>query len=82
LIIPRPGRTILVITDGSEVAGLTQGNALSTLQDQRIRQVWKQDGHDPDNPLTVTPTSRNTPDGDVDQIITGDGDTTSTVTAQ
>lgn len=39
LIAPRPGRTILAITDGSEVAGLTQGNALSTQQQSLLDQI-------------------------------------------
>lgn len=39
---PRPGRTILAITDGSEVAQLTQGNTLSPAQDQRLSDIHGQ----------------------------------------
>lgn len=36
LVSPRAGRTILIITDGSEVAGLTQGNALSEIEQAQL----------------------------------------------
>ena len=44
----------------------------------RLEQVWQLMGLDPVNPMTVTPTSRVA--GDINQVITGDGETTSTVT--
>jgi hypothetical protein len=43
-----------------------------------IQEMWLLQGLDPDNPMTVTPTSRSA-DG-VSQQISGDGETTSTVT--
>jgi len=44
----------------------------------RVDELWKLQGLDADNPMTVTPTSRTT--GDVSQTISGDGVDTSTVT--
>lgn len=44
----------------------------------KVHPVWRIMGLDPSNPMTVTPTSRDA--GDVNQVISGDGETTSTVT--
>ena len=76
----RPGRTILVITDGSEVAQITQGNALSASQKQQILEVWQLEGLEAGNEMTVTPAHRSINDGTIEQDITGDGETTTTVT--
>ena len=43
-----------------------------------LREMWAIMGLDIDNPMTVTPSSRAS--GDITQTITGDGETTSTVT--
>lgn len=77
---PRPGRTVVILTDGSEVAQLTQGNTLSELQQAQVRDVWRMHGLEAGNPMTVTPTSRQTQDGSIDQVISGDGENSSTVT--
>jgi len=45
---------------------------------QHAHEIWRTMGLDVANPMTVTPTSRIA--GDVSQTITGDGETTSTVT--
>lgn len=43
-----------------------------------LTELWQMFGLDPDNPMTVTPTTRTT--GAISQTISGDGQTTSTVT--
>ena len=80
LVATRPGRTILVLTDGSEVAQITQGNALSVSQKQQLLEVWQLEGLEVGNEMTVTPAHRSINDGTIEQDITGDGETTTTVT--
>ena len=58
----------------------TGGSGLSTAEKAQLFKLWQRFGLDPDNPLEVTPTSIKA--GDVNQVITGDGETTSTVTEQ
>jgi len=47
-------------------------------QSKKLRDIWRVQGLDSGNPLTVTPTSRVS--GDITQVISGDGETTSTIT--
>ena len=65
-----------------QVSSLTQqvvsGSGLSTAQSNQLDELWTLQGLDASNPLTVTPTSRVA--GDIDQDITGDGLSNSTVT--
>ena len=49
-----------------------------TVHGMMLQDIWAMMGLDAANPLTVTPTSRIA--GDITQVITGDGETTSTVT--
>ena len=51
-----------------------------TVHGQMLQDLWKLMGLDASNPMTVTPTSRIA--GDISQVISGDGVTTSTVTRQ
>jgi len=60
-------------------AGCTVVN-LSSLE--KIRELWQLQGLDSTDAMTVTPTSRKTASNGIDQVITGDGVTTSTVTRQ
>lgn len=48
------------------------------LKAKNITELHQLQGLDPDNPMTVTPTGRTV--GDITQVISGDGDTSSTVT--
>jgi len=57
-------------------AGGIDSDALTT----RITELWKLQGLDSSNPMTVTPSQRTV--DDITQNITGDGVTTSTVTRQ
>lgn len=52
--------------------GFTQG--------KHGRDLYKNEGLDAGNPMTVTPTSRETANGDVDLTLSGDGLTSTTVT--
>ena len=56
--------------------GLTLVN--ETAYGLMLTEIWQTLGLDPDNPMTVTPTSRVA--GSVSQTISGDGETTTTVT--
>jgi hypothetical protein len=64
------------------VSGLTDSESQSLREINQalalVREIHRLNGLDPDNPLTVTTSSRET--GDIVQTITGDGTTTSTVT--
>lgn len=60
--------------------GVASGSGLSSLQEAQLSELWRLAGLDAANPMTVTPTSRVA--GDISQDITGDGETTSTVTRQ
>jgi hypothetical protein len=46
----------------------------------RILELWTKHGLDPDNPFTHTPTRFHDEDGTIDQTVTGDGETSTTVT--
>ncbi len=52
-------------------------NKINTIE-PRVGELWKLDGLDLTNPMTVTPTSRTA--GSIVQTISGDGETTTTVT--
>lgn len=55
-------------------------NLTNEIIEAKIIELWKLQGLDISNPMTVTPTQRVA--GDVDLAITGDGLTTTTVTRQ
>lgn len=82
IIAARPGRTILVITDGSEVAQLTQGNTLSVSQRVQLLDIYTRLGLNPDDPFTTTTSSQSSDSGDINILISGDGVTTTTQTRQ
>jgi hypothetical protein len=48
--------------------------------DNRILEMWTKDGLDKNNPFTHTPTRFYDQDGKIDQDVTGDGETSTTVT--
>jgi hypothetical protein len=76
----KTANSVSLITNNS--AGLqivTQGSGLSAAQDTKLDELHKLQGLDISNPMTVTPTSRSAGAG-VSQTISGDGETTSTVT--
>lgn len=66
----QPVQAIAFTTDGS--GGLTVDQATMLIEIHRLM------GLDASNPMTVTPTSREA--GAITQVISGDGETTSTVT--
>lgn len=67
-----PGNGVSVLANNS--AGRTSDGTLS----DKVDELWKLQGLDANNPMTVTPTARST--GSISQTISGDGTTTSTVT--
>ncbi len=66
-------------TNVNSVSVRPQNSAGLTNQTQ-LRELWQLQGLDVSNPMTVTPTSRDT--GTISQVISGDGQTSSTVTRQ
>lgn len=54
------------------------GSGLSVGEQAKLDELWKLQGLDISNPMTVTPTNRDA--GSVGQVISGDGETTTTVT--
>lgn len=70
--------TVQIIAQNS--AGLivkSIGSGLSTEEATKLDELYQLQGLDSDNPMTVTPTSRQA--GSIDQTISGDGETTTTV---
>ncbi len=74
----------LSVVEGADVAELVGivASDLNVLEAifNRVDDIWRNDGLEPGNPMTVTPTSRSTQDGTVSLTLTGDGVTTKTVT--
>ena len=54
------------------------GSNNNQVLEEKVHELWQLDGLDSSNPMTVTPTSRTT--GSISQTISGDGETTTTVT--
>jgi len=70
---------------GNNSAGLivvTSGSGLSVAQAAQLKELWQLQGLELGNAMTVTPTQRKVADDAIDQAISGDGDTTTTVTRQ
>jgi len=65
-----------VLDNGSSLAIVSNG----FLETGKVDDMHKNDGLEQGNPMTVTPTSRSTANGDVDLTLTGDGLTSTTVT--
>jgi hypothetical protein len=61
-------------SSGGEVWTVAEKNAIIL----RVRELHQLQGLDSGNPMTVTPSSRTV--GAINQVITGDGETTTTVT--
>ena len=66
-----------IVEDNSNGATV---NTTHLVKGQQIEELHKLQGLDPDNPLVITPTSRQV--DDIDLEITGDGETSTTVTRQ
>jgi hypothetical protein len=69
----------LVTNNSAGLQIVTQGSGLSASEQTKLDELWKLQGLDIANPMTVTPTSRDA-GSSVSQTISGDGETTSTVT--
>lgn len=63
---------------GLIVHNILSGSGLSDAQDEKLDDLHKLQGLDSDNPMTVTPSSRDA--GAIAQTISGNGTSTSTVT--
>jgi len=74
------GGSVYVRGDPYEITDLSGGavTLIDQTDSQKLTEIWKIMGLDINNPMTVTPTSRDA--GDISQTISGDGETTSTVT--
>jgi len=71
---------ILNIQTASKQIEDIEENGMSTAQETKLDELHKISGLDSNNPMTVTPASRSA--GTVSQVISGDGETTTTVTRQ
>ena len=71
-------RAVVIETDSSGLTAL-ESSLLATL-DNKIDELHKLQGLDSENPMTVTTSQRSS--GDINQTITGDGSTTTTITRQ
>ena len=77
-VVPSNSAGLQIVSVGS---GLDAGqDAKLTAIETLIDEIHKIQGLDGSNPMTVTPTSKSA--GDIDLAITGDGETTATVTRQ
>lgn len=68
----------LISTNSAGLISVTSGSGLSTDQDMKLDELHKIHGLAAGLPMTVTPTSRTA--ASISQTISGDGETTSTVT--
>ncbi len=78
---PRPVTTNFGITIAQAASGIlieSDKSGLTPIESAALLELWRLQGLDAANPMTVTPTSRSV--GGITQVISGDGDTTSTVT--
>ena len=79
LFIGRAGRQITILSEQSAQALTVQaGSGLSTEQDTKLDELHRLQGLKSGEPMTVTPSSRTS--GDISQTITGDGESSTTVT--
>ena len=77
--VSNAGSDIVIRGTGTLTDNSVNANVVKDLVDPTyLQRLWAFDGHDVANPMTATPTSRTT--GSMAQTITGDGETTSTVT--
>lgn len=70
----------LIVNNSAGLQIVSVGSGLSAEQDTKLDELHKLQALDPDNPLTITPNSRQV--DDIDLAITGDGKTSTTVTRQ
>jgi hypothetical protein len=79
-IVPVPGVFVDRIKSAAfaTIAGSGGSGGLTTDQAAKLDELWKLAGLDSANPMTVTPNNRVV--GGISQTITGDGETTTTVT--
>jgi hypothetical protein len=70
---------------GNNSAGLqtvTSGSGLSTEQATQLQELWKRQGLDVADKVTITPTQISTQSGDIDLALSGDGVTQTVVERQ
>jgi len=68
------------LSDSQDTQLMSLVNGLTTAQETLLDELHKLQGLDASNPMTVTPTSREA--GSVEQVISGNGETSTTVTRQ
>ena len=61
-----------------EIITVATGGALTALQEAQLAELWQMRGLDANNPVTVTTAGEDS--GSIGLDITGDGETTSTLT--
>ena len=74
-------RGVADVFDNSTGTAVVQDLTVNVAVDEgfvKVDELWKLQGLDSANPMTVTPTARST--GAISQTISGDGENTSTVT--
>lgn len=72
----------ILVRGVGKIVDNSAGSTIDTegfVESENLKELWKLQGLDIDNPMTVTPTSRDA-GADVAQTISGDGSSTSTVT--
>ncbi len=78
--IPETGDEFVILVQHIHPVREFMGVGLSEVQAQMLMELWQMQGLDSGNPLNVTTSSRQV--ATIQQVITGDGVTTSTVTRQ
>jgi hypothetical protein len=76
---------VLAVTEAADVASLPAtveltGNELLESINDKVCELWQLAGLEAGNPMTVTPTTRTTQNGEIDLTLSGDGVSTKTVT--
>jgi hypothetical protein len=76
---------VLAVTEAADVASLPAtveltGNELLESINDKVCELWQLAGLEAGNPMTVTPITRTTQNGEIDLTLSGDGVSTKTVT--
>lgn len=79
VFIPGNGVSVLANNSGGKIVS---GSGLSVAEQTQLRELHANEGLEVGNPMTVTTTSRSTDDASIELDLTGDGETSTTVTRQ
>lgn len=81
-ILNASGNVTVISTNSAGLITVTSGSGLSAAQATQLLELWQLQGLQLGNEMTVTPSQRKVADDTIDLTLSGDGETTSTVTRE